>query len=305
MAQDLKVELNNGVEMPMVGSGAWAPHDPEAQAKVKGWIATALQAGFRHIDTAHEYDTERAVGDAIGDSGIPRNEVWVTTKFPWHHHDRVKESFEESLENLGLGYVDLYLMHFPQCVLYEDGQPAKNPDGSWKTRADVSFNESWAEMEKLLETGKVKAIGVANFSIKTLEQLLKTAKVVPAVNQVEMHPYLAQNDLRAFCKEKGIAIMAYAPTGYATVRNDPLILSLAQKYNAAPIQVILAWHLYRQTTIIPKSQNVERQKENITLITLEKEDLERIDALDRNQRLCNKPDATGTVYGWTAEQLGW
>ncbi|KAF5353403.1 hypothetical protein D9756_008003 [Leucocoprinus leucothites] len=302
MAQVPKVKLNNGVEVPIVGTGAYAP--PERHPAVPSWIGTALQAGFRHVDTAHGYGTEKHVGEAVRASGIPRKEIFVTTKLPWDHHDRVKESFEESLNNLGLEYIDLYLMHWPQFIKYIDGKPVIK-DGVWQTRDDVAFNESWAEMEKLLETGKVRAIGVSNFSVKTLEQLLKTAKVVPAVNQVELHPYLAQNDLKKYCDEKGIALTAYTPSGYSEVRNDPTIVEIAKKYNVTPNQVTLAWHISRNTIIVPKSENAERQKENITLVSLDKEDIAKIDALDRNQRICNKADETGTVYGWTYEQFGW
>jgi len=157
-----------------------------------------------------------------------------------------------------------------------------------------------------LATGKVRAIGVSNFSIKTLESLLKTAKVVPAVNQVELHPYLTQNDLVDYCNAKGIVVTAYTPTGYATVREDETIVKLAKKYNATPAQVILAWHISRGVAVVPKSANVERQKENITLATLGAEDLKLISGLDRNQRLCARPnEKTGKVFGWTMEQLGW
>ncbi|KAF8187712.1 reductase AKOR2 [Pholiota molesta] len=297
MANIPKVKFNNGVEVPAIGSGSWAPATPEAQGKVKDWILSALNVS----------GTEKAVGEAIRASGIPREEVFVTTKLPWDHHGRVRESFEKSLENLGT-YIDLYLMHWPQAVSYEaegNGTPL-NPDGTVKTTDEVNFNQSWAEIEKLLDTGKVRSIGVSNFSIKTLEQLLKTAKVVPATNQVELHPYLAQNELREYCRKKGITITAYTPSGYSAVRNDPLIVSLAEKYKVTPTQVILAWHLSRGTIIVPKSENSERQKENLAIPNISEEDLAKIWALDRGERICNKVDEkTGQVYGWTLEQLGW
>jgi len=190
-------------------------------------------------------------------------------------------------------------------LIYETDPRPRNADGSIKLDETANFNETWAEMEKVLESGKVRAIGVSNFSIKTLEELLKTAKVIPAVNQVELHPYLAQNDLLAYCKEKGILVTAYAPTGYASVREDTTIVSLAAKYGVSPTQIVLSWHVARGTIVIPKSANIERQKENLQLITLEAEDLRQIDALDRNERLCNKPDEAGKVWGWTLERLGW
>jgi diketogulonate reductase-like aldo/keto reductase len=288
--------------MPIVGSGAYAPSDAESQGGVKGWILSALKNGYRHIDTAEGYGTEKAVGEAIRESGIPREEIFVTTKLPWDRHDAVRESFGESLANLGLDYIDLYLMHWPQAVKYG----AENPDGSLVLTDKVTFNDSWAEMEKLLDTGKVRTIGVSNFSIKTLEQLFKTGKITPAVNQVELHPYLAQNELRDYCTRKGIVLTAYTPSGYAIVRKDPLIVSLAEKYKVTPTQVIFAWHLSRNTVIVPKSVNSERQKENITIPTLSEVDIAKIWALDRGQRICNKPDPkTGLVFGWSLEQLGW
>ncbi|KDR70269.1 hypothetical protein GALMADRAFT_255166 [Galerina marginata CBS 339.88] len=302
-----KVQLNNGVTVPIIGSGSYAPPDPESQGRVKDWILTALKNGFRHIDTAWIYLTEKAVGEAIKESGIPREEIFVTTKLPWNRQDAVQESFEDSLNNLGTGYIDLYLMHWPQAVEYrEKNNTPRNPDGTLKLNNNVNFNDAWTQMEKLLDTGKVKAIGVSNFSVKTLEQLFKTAKITPAVNQVELHPYLAQNELRDYCTRKGIALMAYTPSGYSTVRGDPLIVSLAEKYKVSPTQIIFAWHLARNTIIVPKSENNERQKENLAVPTLSEEDIAKIWDLDRGERLCNKASPkTGQVWGWTYEQLGW
>ncbi|KJA18238.1 hypothetical protein HYPSUDRAFT_79245 [Hypholoma sublateritium FD-334 SS-4] len=301
-----KVKFNNGVEVPIIGNGSWAPNTPEAQGAVKDWILSALKAGFRHIDTAQGYHTEGAVGQAIRESGIPREEIFVTTKLPWSDHGRVRESFEVSHANLGT-YIDLYLMHWPQYIPQrEDGSDPINPDGSWQASDAVNFNQSWAEIEKLLDTGKVRSIGVSNFSIKTLEELLKTAKVIPVTNQVELHPYLAQNELREYCQKKGITLTAYTPSGYSVVRNDPLIVSIAEKYKVSPTQVIFAWHISRGTIIVPKSENPERQKQNITLVQISEEDIGKIWHLDRGQRICNKADEkTGQVYGWTLEQLGW
>ncbi|KAG6914337.1 hypothetical protein DXG01_000961 [Tephrocybe rancida] len=183
----------------------------------------------------------------------------------------------------------------------------KSPDGSWRVVEDVTFHQSWAELEKLLEGGKAKAIGVSNFSVKTLEELSTTAKVVPAVNQVELHPYLVQEGLREYCDDKGIILAAYAPSGYDSVRNNPIIVELAEKYKVSPNQITMAWHIARNVIIVPKSKNEERQKENINvrLPALEAEDVARISKLDRNQRLCNAADEYGQVYGWSIERLGW
>ncbi|KAH7919561.1 reductase AKOR2 [Leucogyrophana mollusca] len=300
------LELNTGASVPIVGLGVFASRDPVEQAKATPWILTALQAGYRHIDTAWIYGTEKPVGDAIKASGIPREELFVTTKLPWNHTKRVEWSVEQSLKNAGLDYFDLYLMHWPHSVAFDENEPRpRNPDGQLKLDETGNFNETWAQMEKVLASGKVKAIGLSNFSIQNIEKLLSTAKVMPAMLQVELHPYLAQNDLLAYCKEKGILVTAYAPTGYATVRDDPTVGEIARKYGATPTQIILSWHVGRGTVVVPKSANVDRQKENFGLLTLKEEDVKTIDSLDRNQRMCNKPDEFGNVWGWSMERLGW
>ncbi|KAF8064090.1 reductase AKOR2 [Lyophyllum atratum] len=314
-------KLNNGITIPAIGHGAWAPANEEAQSKVKAWILNALKAGYRHIDTAQVY---RAVGEAIKESGIPREQIFITTKLDATHQHIVAETFEASLKALGVDYIDLFLIHWPQAIVYEKGSALlpRNSDGTVKVREDVNFNQAWVEMEKLLETGKVKAVGVSNFSIETLEQLFTTAKITPAVNQVEcvlftwlskhqhtycprLHPYLVQEDLREYSAKKGIVLTAYAPSGYDSVRNDPLIVELANKYGTTANQITLAWHLARGVVIVPKSDKENRQLENITLPTLDKEDVDKISSLDRGQRLCNAADEYGQVYGWSLDRLGW
>jgi len=301
------VKLNSGYAIPAIGIGVYCGTDPKDHAAAVTWLLPALKAGYTHIDTAWIYGTEKSVGEAIRQSGIPREELWVTTKLPWHHAGRVEESIDQSLKNAGLDYFDLYLIHWPQVIAYEDNNPMPfDAEGSIKLATDApSIEETWAEMEKVLASGKVQNIGVSNFSIKTLKPLLKSAKVVPATNQVELHPYLAQNDLLEYCKSKGIVLTAYTATGYATVREDPTIVSLASKYKVSPAQIILAWHASRGTITVPKSTNPERQKENINLPNLAPEDIKTIDGLDRGERLCNKAGEDGKVWGWTYEQLGW
>ncbi|KAL4262080.1 NADP-dependent oxidoreductase domain superfamily protein [Pleurotus pulmonarius] len=298
--------LNNGVKMPSIGLGGWAGMTPEGRSAARVWFLTALNSGYKHIEVAQMYGTEESLGNALRESGIPREDTFVTTKLPWNHHSRVLQSFETSLSNLGLDYVGLYLMHWPQRVAYEEGNELpKNPDGSIRLVESPSFVEVWADMEKLVDTGKVRAIGVCNFSIKNLEILLKSSKVVPAVNQVEMHPYLAQTDLFDYCTQKHIIMTAYTPTGYQPVCTDPLIIQLAGKYRVSPAQVVLAWHIARGASAVPRSSNKERQQQNINLPTLEPLDVAKITSLDKGQRLCSKPDAQGKVWGATLEELGW
>ncbi|KIJ60932.1 hypothetical protein HYDPIDRAFT_42997 [Hydnomerulius pinastri MD-312] len=300
------VTLNNGVQVPSIGFGTWAGQRRATQSQASTWILTALQAGYRHIDTGAIYGTEGAVGEAIRKSGVPRKEIFVTTKLPWHHTKRVAESLDESLKRAGLSYFDLYLIHWPQTVPFEGNNPGPlDSNGSLKLDETTNFNETWKEMEKVLQTGKVRAIGVSNFSIKTLEQLFKTAEIVPALLQVELHPYLAENDLLAYCRAKGIIVAAYAATGYTLGRSDSTIVELANKYNVTPTQIIHSWHRQRGAVVITKSENVNRQKENLKLITLSTNDMARIGALDRGQRVCIKPDKNGKIFGWSHERLGW
>ncbi|KAF7421277.1 hypothetical protein PC9H_011799 [Pleurotus ostreatus] len=298
--------LNNGVKMPAIGLGGWGGETPHEQEAARAWFLTALQSGYRHVDVAQIYGTEESLGKAARESGIPREELFITTKLPSGHHSRVAESFQESLDNLGLDYIDLYLVHFPFPFAYEKGVAfPKNPDGSFKVLDSPSFVHVWADVEKLLDTGKVRAIGVSNFSVKNLDILLKSAKVIPAVNQVELHPYLAQPDLVEYCRNKGIVVTAYTPTGYQNVLTNPTITDLADKYGVSPAQIVLAWHVARGVGAVPKSSNEERQKQNITLPTLAKADVAKITALDRGERIFGTLDENGTFLGVTPEQLGW
>ncbi|KAJ7708921.1 reductase AKOR2 [Mycena rosella] len=290
------IKLNTGASIPAIGLGGFTP-DPSIAGAEK-WFLNAFQVG-----------TEPYVGAAVRASGLPRGDVFMTTKLPWHHTKDVARSFDDSLRNLGLDYVDLYLMHFPQSVEYPRGYDGPADFEELLTKLKVvdtpTFNETWAEMEKL-PTSRTRAIGVSNFSIKTLEQLLQTAKVVPAVNQVEMHPYLAQTELLEYCLKKGIAVIAYSPSGYEKVRSDPTIVALAARYGVSPTQIILAWHVARGVSAVPKNADPERQKENMNLPALRTEDVASVTALDRNKRIVNKLGPDGKLHGCrTAEQYGW
>ncbi|KAF7307821.1 Aldo-keto reductase [Mycena kentingensis (nom. inval.)] len=289
---------NSSTSCPIIGLGAWAPNvGEERTTRAREWITSALKMGYRHIDTAWVYGTEKAVGEAIKEAGVDREDVFVVSKLPSHHHGRVAESIQESLDNLGFKWLDMYLMHWPI--------PMSSPEASATALDTPTFVETWQAMENVLRHSKCEAIGVSNFSIKNLEELMKHARTKPAMNQVEMHPYLAQNDLLAFCNKNHIAVVAYTPTGKDTVRSDPVIVSLAEKYQVTSAQIILAWHLSRGVIVIPRSANEVHQKENFNLPTLEPKDLKQIDALDRGERICNKPDNDGMVMGMPAERLGW
>ncbi|KAI0792286.1 NADP-dependent oxidoreductase domain-containing protein [Abortiporus biennis] len=302
--------LNNGTKIPAIGLGCFTGVSKEEQEAAYHWILTALKAGYRHFDTAFIYNTEQVLGRAIKDSGIPRNEIFITTKLPWNHPGRVEWSINESLKNLGVDYVDLYLMHWPFSVHFDENNSLPRDAHGDLLEADppIPFEKTWEDIvEYVYKTGKAKAIGVSNFSLKTLEPLLSINKtgVIPVVNQIEMHPYLVQNELKSYCEERGILIEAYTPTGYSAVLNDPTIERIATKYNATSAQVVLAWHVARGVIACPMSKSAEHQKENITLPILEKEDVDTISALDKNQRVGNPPNERNKVWAWTMEQLGW
>ncbi|KAF8913276.1 reductase AKOR2 [Mucidula mucida] len=291
------LKLNTGAEIPQIGLGGFSGFTPKEQFDARNWMLTGLKAGYRHIDTAVIYGTEASTGDAIRKSGIPRSEIFVTSKLPWNGHGRVKEVFEKSLKDLDIDYIDMYLMHWPNAVVYQEGNNfPTNPDGTTPVLDDVSFNDIWADIEKLLETGKVKAIGVSNFSIKTLSKLLETAKVVPAVNQVELHPYRVQDELSSFALRSGRSRSVEAgPTLHH--RLGP---------TTGQISTILAWHIARGIVILPGSSNAERQKENLKLPIISEEDVKKINALDRFESQIYKPYViNGTLWGWPLERYGW
>ncbi|KAH7878202.1 Aldo/keto reductase [Lentinula edodes] len=247
---------------------------------------------------------EKEVGKAIRDSGIPRNEFYITTKLGWQHH-RVKESFEESLNNLDCEYIDLYLMHWPQAL-----EPGTN--NVLPPEAKPTIVDTWKEMEKLLGTGKVKTLGVSNFSIKTLEQLLPQCSIRPAVNQVEIHPFLPQNALKAFCESQNILLTAYSPLDLPIgLFKNTTIQKLAEKLKVDIGQMLISWGVQRKTVVVAKTENEARLKQNITVVKLSAEDMKILDEVHResgcHRTLCHAdPSRTGGVlFGWTYEQLGW
>jgi len=294
--------LNDGSKLPAVGMGSWMG-EPGGDTRVTEMCRKALKNGYRHFDTAAGYENEKFVGDAIRASGIPRNEIFVTTKLGDHIH--VQQAFEESLKLLGLEYIDLYLMHWPQytdSAGYTPGPDEQNP----------TFVETYKEMEKLLATGKVKSIGVSNFSIKTLTTLLGSCTVVPAVNQVELHPYLPQDDLKAFCDSKGIHLTAYSPFGQGNIAlftENPIIKPIAARLKITAAQAVLGWAVQRGTSVVPKSENEGRMVVNITLPTLSAKDMAQIDSIHTHpgmhKSLLEYHSDDGTVFGWKYEWLGW
>ncbi|KDN37179.1 hypothetical protein RSAG8_10311, partial [Rhizoctonia solani AG-8 WAC10335] len=303
------VKLNTGSEIPAVGLGCWmgAPGRKEATYEM---VKEALEIGYRHFDTATRYENEAAVGRAIRDSGIPRSEIFVTTKLIDYDHDDPRRGFEKSLKELDIEYIDLYLIHWPMARLGSMEGKVYQPEES------PTFVETWLAMEKLLETGKVKNIGVSNFSIKNLNILLEKANVVPAANEVELNPCNPQHALVEFCRKKGIHVIAYGPLGQyrAPFHTDPVLIQAAEKLGRTtsrevmPSQLILSWGVQRGTIVIPKSER--RLKQNFEILELPQDVFELVDNYHKTPGMHKSLDGKtleepGWVAGWTLEQLGW
>lgn len=256
--------------MPKIGLGVYKMTDPEETIAA---IITALQTGYRAIDTASYYFNEREVGQAIKLSNLPREELFITTKV-WNDdqgYDETLRAFEKSLRLLDLDYIDLYLTHWPV--------PGK-------------FQETYRAIERLYEEKLIRVPGVSNHHEKHLKALENTANIMPMVNQIELHPYLQQKELRAYCQERDIAITAWSPLGRGSVLSDSVIKSLAIKKRKSPAQIVLKWHLQLGNIVIPKSIRPARIQENFSLkdFTLTEDDLRQIEQLDRNGRTGANPE---------------
>jgi diketogulonate reductase-like aldo/keto reductase len=256
--------------MPWFGLGVYKVQEGEEALQS---VKAAIKAGYRSIDTAALYQNEESVGQAIRESGVLREELFITTKV-WNtdqRNDSVLEAFEISLKKLGLDYVDLYLVHWP---------------------VKEKYKQTWKVLEKLYKEGRIRAIGVSNFKIHQLEDLMSVAEVKPMVNQVELHPFLAQPELRNYCKKQGIQIEAWAPLGQGRLLENPVIKEVASKYNKSTAQVILRWDLQNEIVTIPKSVKESRIIENADIFdfALSAEDIEKINALNENKRFGADPD---------------
>jgi len=267
-----KVKLNNGTQMPWVGLGVFRMDNNDETQIV---IEKALAMGYRHVDTAAIYENEEAVGRALKNSGIPRDEVFITTKV-WNENQRkgtAMKGFEESLIKLDVDYVDLYLIHWPV--------PGK-------------FTDTWKVLEEIYQSGRAKAIGVSNFKKHHLEELKKVSTVTPAVNQIELHPYLTQDEDLDYCHQNDIRVEAWSPfaANKLNLFEEKIIVNIANHHEKSPAQVILRWSHQRGVVVIPKSSNEKRLAENIDIFDfkLSEEEITRISSLNKNKRVGSDPD---------------
>jgi methylglyoxal/glyoxal reductase len=263
------ITLNNGVAIPAVGLGVFRVAEGDATRRA---VLAAIEAGYRHIDTARAYGNERDVGQAIRESGVPRERLFVTTKLfgSDHGYEMAKRACRKSLKLLGLSYLDLYLIHWPVPELR---------------------GESWIGLQDLLDEGLCRAIGVSNYTNRHMDELLEYADVVPAVNQVELHPFLNQKDLLEHNRRHGIVVEAYSPLTHGRRIDDPRIGVVAARYGRTNAQVMIRWCLQRGTVVLPKSTRPERIRENLSVFDFELApgDMEALDALHENLHTCWDP----------------
>ncbi|WP_433707823.1 aldo/keto reductase [Paenibacillus illinoisensis] len=262
--------LYNGVKMPWLGFGVFKVKDGEEVVEA---VKTAIQAGYRSIDTAKAYNNETGVAQGIRESGVAREDLFITTKV-WNSdqgYESTLAAFEASMERLELEYLDLYLIHWPVKGKYKD---------------------TWRALEKLHREGRIRAIGVSNFQIHHLEDLMTDATIKPAVNQVELHPLLIQSELRDYCSKHQIQIEAWSPLGQGNLLEHPLLQDIAAKYGKSPAQVILRWDLQNGIVTIPKSVTPQRIRENADLYDFEltSDEIEQINGLNENKRFGSDPD---------------
>ncbi|BBY57240.1 aldo/keto reductase [Mycolicibacterium sarraceniae] len=258
--------LNDGTSIPQLGFGVFQIAPDETAAAV----CTALEIGYRHIDTAEMYQNEKGVGEGIRDSGINRGEVYITSKLSngFHKPDDARRAFDGTIAALGFDYVDLFLIHWPLPGLY-----------------DGDFISTWKVLEEFKNDGRARSIGVSNFQIHHLEQLARDTEIVPAVNQIEVHPYFANDTLRGYGIDHSIRTEAWSPIAQGAVLGDPVIGAIAERHGKSPAQVVLRWHIERGDIVFPKSVTPERIKENTEIFDFElgDEDIDAITALDKGE----------------------
>jgi len=273
------IELNDGHSIPQLGFGVFQI-DPGDTAPA---VTHALEVGYRHIDTAEMYGNERGVGEGIRASGLDRGELYVTSKLNngFHRPDDARRAFDRTLNELGFEYVDLFLIHWPLPMLYEG-----------------DFVTTWKTLEEFRQDGRARSIGVSNFQVEHLERLAAETDTVPAVNQIELHPYLLNHEVRAYDEEHGIATEAWSPIAKGQVLDDQVVTEIADRVGRTPAQVVLRWHIQRGNIVFPKSVTPERIRENFEIFDFELEpaDIERITGLDRGEAGRTGPNPDKFAY---------
>jgi 2,5-diketo-D-gluconate reductase A len=274
------ITLNDGARIPQLGFGVYKI-DPGQTADA---VKTALQIGYRHIDTAAMYNNEHGVGQAIRETRIDRAEVFITSKLDNGDHkpDDARRAFDNTLAALGFDYVDLFLIHWPLPTLY-----------------DGDFVSTWQTLEEFRNDGRARSIGVSNFQVPHLERLARETDTIPAVNQVEMHPYFTNNEVRSYGKEHGITTEAWSPIARGTVLGDPVVTRIARRAGKSPAQVVLRWHIQRGDVVFPKSVTPQRIRENLALFDFDlgDGDIDAISGLDKGEagRIGPNPDTFDVV----------
>ncbi|MDB6021737.1 MAG: Aldehyde reductase [Pedosphaera sp.] len=285
------IPLNYGTgQIPALGCGTLIPDPAETRSATRD----ALEAGFRHFDCAERYRNEREVGEGLraglAAEGIQRGDLFITTKL-WnnnHRTDRVRPALQASLGRLGLDYLDLYLIHTPFAFQPGDNQDPRDENGNVIYDRGVTLVETWKAMENLVDQGKCRAIGLSDFDLEDLLLIFESARIKPAVLQVESHPYLPQTELLEFCNDKGIVLLAFAPLGHGLRQGplqDPVILDIARRVNQTPAQVLLAWAVQRGTAIITTPKTPARARENFNISALPDDAFEQINHIGTRQRL--------------------
>ncbi|BBN11036.1 hypothetical protein MPTK1_5g08510 [Marchantia polymorpha subsp. ruderalis] len=301
------IKLSSGYEMPVVGMGVW-----RAGSSVQNLVVEAVKLGYRHFDCAADYKNEKEVGaglaEAIRKGMVKREDLFITTKLWNSDHKHVRAACEDSLKNLQLEYLDLYLIHFPVAIRHTGVGKTDSPtgeDGVLDIDVTVSLETVWHHMEELVDAGLVRSIGISNYDIFLTRDCLAYSKIKPAVNQIETHPYFQRGDLVKFCRKHGIAVTAHTPLGGGSANtewfnsvsaiDDPVLKEIGAKYGKSPAQVALRWGLQRNTIVIPKSSKVERLKENLNIFDfeLEGEDMQDIRQLEKKARTNNPKNFWG------------
>lgn len=286
MTQVPAIELNDGTSIPQLGFGVFQIAPGETADAVK----TALEVGYRHIDTAQMYGNEQGVGQGVRDAGLDRAQVYITSKLNngFHNPDDARRAFDASLTALGFdgddNYLDLFLIHWPLPTLY-----------------DGDYVSTWKVLEEFKKDGRVRSIGVSNFQVAHLQRLADDSETVPAVNQIEVHPYFANNEVREYGQQHGIATEAWSPIAQGKVLDDPVVIRIAKATGKSPAQVVLRWHVQRGDIVFPKSVTLQRIKDNFALFDFElgADDFDAISALDKGEagRIGPNPDTFDYVPG--------